>query len=706
VLSKIIGGIIEMIDKRFGRYELLSEIGRGRMATVYLAQDTQVQRRVAIKIFHSEFINNGVIKTRLLREAALISSLEHSAIVPIYDFGELNNQVFVAMRYMSGGSLEGLLASGTFSVVETEGVVNRLASACDFAHHRRVIHGSLSPNNVLFDQQGNAFVADFGFARLGLESGLLWQNMSGKYAAYLAPEQLQNRVLFSTESDIYALGILIFKMLTGFLPSEAHSLAGQSVQPDTSVIPNVRAIRPDLPSGVEVVVEKATQYQPTARYVSAGALAADFTSALERANKERPIAKTGDAPTRKAANEEAIAVAVAPVVAGAVSGVAIAGAGSASQSVLLKNLQAVLLGVFALGLLLAGLFLVFGQLFVPTVTPTPIPLSPTAQVVIFTATPSAIPPITATNISGALTGRIPTSTAKVSETATGVVTSDVATRNASPESSTTLTLLPETVTVNAIGSTTASANSSATTTVANSSTATQSTNTPTSTWTATLTTQPTATALPPTAVPSDTPPPTQTPFPTNTPIPPSITPLPSPTDIPIPPTDIPTNPPVATVALNSDNAFDDPTRSSIAQQVLSGINNFRAQNGRAGLQLANVLVNTAQLRSNDLSDRNYFGHRDPSTGAIMITNYLSTQIFGTLAETLFVSGYNADPTDVANTVVNEWRTSGSYSQYLLDARHNYIGLGITLDTSCTLPEADSQGRCWLISAIYTQNSGN
>jgi serine/threonine protein kinase len=269
--------------KQLGRYEILERIGQGQLSTVYAANDIQLHRKVAIKIFLPEISKNNVLRTALLRETELISSLEHSAIVPIYDFGEYQGHIFVVMRHMSGGNLKYCLRSGSFSALESNEILQRVASALDFAHRRRIVHGEIKPTNVLLDQQGNAFLTDFGFLRLALSQNLQVPTLNLRDLAYFAPEIRLQPSLSTVPSDIYSLGILLFELLTGLLPEETLRLAGQSVQPQFGNIPNIRSVRPDLPVGSETIIHRATDTDITNRYATAGAMAAAFGSVVEAA---------------------------------------------------------------------------------------------------------------------------------------------------------------------------------------------------------------------------------------------------------------------------------------------------------------------------------------------------------------------------------------------------------------------------------------
>ncbi|MCA9872998.1 MAG: serine/threonine protein kinase, partial [Anaerolineales bacterium] len=155
-----------MKPEKIGRYEVEEEIGRGGMATVYKAYDPRFERHVAIKVLPPEFMHDAEFRARFNREAKTIASLEHPAIVPVYDYGEDAGLLYLVMRYMPGGSLADRLENGPLSIEESAEILQRLGSALDRAHSEGIIHRDLKPSNILFDQYGDAFLADFGIVRL------------------------------------------------------------------------------------------------------------------------------------------------------------------------------------------------------------------------------------------------------------------------------------------------------------------------------------------------------------------------------------------------------------------------------------------------------------------------------------------------------------------------------------------------------------
>ena len=151
--------------RQIGRYQLLGEIGRGGMASVYEGYDTKFDRAVAIKILTRQFLHDPTFISRFERETKTVAALEHPGVVPVYDAGEQDEQPYLVMRYMRGGSLESRIAKGPMQLAEVQHVLERVSDALDFAHNKGIIHRDLKPSNILFDENGEPCITDFGIAK-------------------------------------------------------------------------------------------------------------------------------------------------------------------------------------------------------------------------------------------------------------------------------------------------------------------------------------------------------------------------------------------------------------------------------------------------------------------------------------------------------------------------------------------------------------
>jgi serine/threonine protein kinase len=266
--------------EQIGRYKIVSELGRGGMATVYRAIDPSFEREVAVKILPQAFLHDPQFRQRGTREAKMIAALEHAAIVPVYDFGEDQDVPFIVMRMMSGGSLADKLKNDHLSIEEAAQVVIRVAAALDAAHQKGIIHRDLKPGNILFDQYDNAFLSDFGIARLA-EAGatLTGSNILGT-PAYMSPEQVQGDKDIDGRSDIYAMGVIFYQMLIGNTPYQATTPAKVMMMHILEPVPNLIGTLPEVTPAVEAWFEKTLAKDPDERFATAGDMAAALQAAL------------------------------------------------------------------------------------------------------------------------------------------------------------------------------------------------------------------------------------------------------------------------------------------------------------------------------------------------------------------------------------------------------------------------------------------
>lgn len=263
-----------LIPDTIAHYIIKRELGRGGTASVYLAYDPRLERDVAVKLLPKEFVHDAAFRLRFEREAKTVATLEHPAIVPVYDFGEEKGQPYIVMRLMSGGTLAERMREGPLRLDEAASVLEQLAPALDALHRQGIVHRDLKPSNVLFDQHNHAHLADFGIARTtGAEQAN--QEINGT-PAYMSPEQVQGKEQVDGRSDIYALGVIFFQMLTGAVPSSADIPTGElNAQVEKGA--SARESFPTAPKwGWRKVVKKALAKDPRQRY----ATAADLVEAL------------------------------------------------------------------------------------------------------------------------------------------------------------------------------------------------------------------------------------------------------------------------------------------------------------------------------------------------------------------------------------------------------------------------------------------
>lgn len=268
-----------MLPRFIGRYEIKSELGRGGMAMVYFAYDPRFKRDVAVKVLPREFLHDSDFRARFEREAEIIASLEHPAIVPVYDFGEEEGQPYIVMRFMQNGSLADRLARGTLAPPEAARILDRLAAALDEAHRQGIVHRDLKPANILFDRLGEPHISDFGIAKIAQSTKTLTGSAVIGTPGYISPEQARGEHNIDGRSDVYALGCLLFQMLTGKQPYEGD-LVALIYKHVNEPMPSLLGFIPDLPPDCDTVIARATAKDRNERYQRAGELAREFRQAI------------------------------------------------------------------------------------------------------------------------------------------------------------------------------------------------------------------------------------------------------------------------------------------------------------------------------------------------------------------------------------------------------------------------------------------
>ncbi len=267
-----------MAPTQIGRYEIRGELGRGGMATVYHGYDPRFKRDVAIKTLPREYLHDPGFRARFEREAQTIASLEHPAIVPVYDFGEENEQPYIVMRMMTGGSLVDRLRKGPLPLAEVSRIMSILAPALDEAHAHGIIHRDLKPGNILFDGRDQPYLSDFGIAKLTETSMAFTATGIIGTPAYMSPEQARGDKDIDGRSDLYALGAIVFEALTGQMPYQADTPMGLAVKHITEPVPRIRSANPLLPPATESVIAQAMAKNRGDRYPNAISLAQQLST--------------------------------------------------------------------------------------------------------------------------------------------------------------------------------------------------------------------------------------------------------------------------------------------------------------------------------------------------------------------------------------------------------------------------------------------
>ncbi|MEA3327966.1 MAG: serine/threonine-protein kinase [Chloroflexota bacterium] len=260
-----------------GRYQLRSKLATGGMAEVYLAFDSFMEREVTLKLLPKLFMHDPTFEKRFEREARLLAQLEHPAIVPVYDFGYHDEQPYMVSRFMRGGSLlEKITAEGPLSFGLSLDIVQRICSGLAYAHEKGIVHRDIKPGNILFDEQENAYIADFGIAKLAESTSTLTGNALIGTPAYMSPEQFAGSGEIDSRSDQYSLGIVLFEMLSEELPFKGDTTARLMKSHLMDPPPQLRTLRSELPEEIEPVIQRMLSKKPDERYPSMTELTRDF----------------------------------------------------------------------------------------------------------------------------------------------------------------------------------------------------------------------------------------------------------------------------------------------------------------------------------------------------------------------------------------------------------------------------------------------
>ena len=287
----------------FGPYSVLASLGEGGMATVYLAHDAKHGRRVALKVMKAE-TSEAIGPERFIREIETVARLTHPNILPLYDSGSEDGRLYYVMPHIAGGSLRARLDKDrTLPLDEAVRLTRHVAAALEHAHQQGLVHRDIKPENVLI-ADGIALVADFGIARstgTALESSAETRAMPSPITRahvllgtpqYMAPEQAFGEGPADARADIYALGCVLFEMLTGRPPFTAATVPALLMRVATEAPPPIGALRPEVPAAVSAVVEKALAKQPGQRYASAAEMREALTEAMTRPAGSAVVAET------------------------------------------------------------------------------------------------------------------------------------------------------------------------------------------------------------------------------------------------------------------------------------------------------------------------------------------------------------------------------------------------------------------------------
>jgi non-specific serine/threonine protein kinase len=283
---------------KVAHYRIEKKIGAGGMGAVYLAEDTKLQRQVALKFLPSEYISEPELKARFMREAQAAASLNHPNIVTVFEISEHEGQLYIAMEYVEGESLKDLIAKNEFSVREVLDIALQISDGLTAAHQAGIIHRDIKPQNILMGKDGRVRICDFGLAKAKRDVTLTQAGSTLGTVAYMSPEQAQGKEV-DQRGDIFSFGVVLYEMITGQLPFKGeheaaviHSIVNDTPEP-------LARYKSDVPEKLQRIVGKAMEKDREMRYQHADDLGADLrnlkaefetgvTKTLERVTKAQP----------------------------------------------------------------------------------------------------------------------------------------------------------------------------------------------------------------------------------------------------------------------------------------------------------------------------------------------------------------------------------------------------------------------------------
>jgi serine/threonine-protein kinase len=263
-----------------GPYRIEKQIGRGGMATVYKAYHVALERDVAIKVLHKDFLSDASFLARFQREARVVARLEHPNIVPVYDFAEFQEQPYLVMKYVQGETLKDRLKRGPLSKEETLWIVETVGNALSYAHKKGILHRDIKPSNIILESERQLYLADFGLARITQSrNATLTGDMIVGTPQYISPEQAMGQLDIDEGADIYSFGVMLYEMVVGHVPFDADTPFSIIQDHLYSPLPLPSASNPEISFDLEQVILKSLAKRRSDRFASVKEMVDAFVEA-------------------------------------------------------------------------------------------------------------------------------------------------------------------------------------------------------------------------------------------------------------------------------------------------------------------------------------------------------------------------------------------------------------------------------------------
>jgi serine/threonine protein kinase len=295
------------VGSDFASYRIQGVLGRGGMSVVFRADNMRLGNEVALKVLSAELSENDAFRERFVRESRLAASINHPNIIPIYDAGEENGLLYIAMRYVAGADLKTLIRQeGPLSLRRSADIISQVARGLSLAHQRGLIHRDIKPANILTERAGaegetvdHAYLADFGLMKHQVSrSGLTDTGQFLGTVDYVAPEQVEGRQT-DHRADVYSLGCVLYECLTGSVPYPRDSDVAVLFAHVQDTVPRITDLRPDLSPSIDEIVARAMAKRPEHRYGNATDISRDLSEAVGafRYSHDRPSRATTEPTT-------------------------------------------------------------------------------------------------------------------------------------------------------------------------------------------------------------------------------------------------------------------------------------------------------------------------------------------------------------------------------------------------------------------------
>lgn len=307
---------------QYGRYRIVKELGKGTMGVVYEAHDPQIDRLVALKILRPDRMVNEAYVGRFLKEARAIGRLAHPSIVTIYDVGEDNDTIYIAMEYLKGAPFNEVIRSGSLNVGQSIDIARQVAEALDYAHKHAIIHRDIKPSNIILTEDYQPKLTDFGIARIE-DSATLYQTQAGEILGtpvYMSPEQAMGQTV-DGRSDLYALGVILYEMIVGRRPFTGNNIAAilRAITQDTPESP--ADVDPFISPALSDLIMKSIAKDPSERFQTGRQMADALASVATRVEAPSPAAGKDREPAgTPAGGRKTIGIIAALVVAVCIAG--------------------------------------------------------------------------------------------------------------------------------------------------------------------------------------------------------------------------------------------------------------------------------------------------------------------------------------------------------------------------------------------------